>query len=106
MVPHCCHFLPGYISGKWDTARQFGFVPPGNYNFENILEDCNATGIKYLGIAIMMPEERESLNDYRQFAEQVNLVAEKSKNAGINCIITTILLNLNLMEMPFLCRKC
>ena len=83
MEAHCCHFLPGYISGKWETAQSIGMAPPENYIFDNVLEDCNAAGIKYLGIAIMMPEERQTLEDYKHFADQVNLAAEKSKAAGI-----------------------
>lgn len=77
------HFLPGYISGKWDTVKQIGMAPPENYNFENIVEDCATNGVNYLGIAIMMPEERQSLDDYKRFAELTNQHAEISKKAGV-----------------------
>jgi len=83
MTALCCHCLPGYISGKWESAQNMGMTPPENYSFDHILEDCNQAGIKYLGIAIMMPEERETLDDYRLFAEQLNQAGEKSKSAGI-----------------------
>ena len=83
MRPLCCHCLPGYISGKWETARNNGMAPPENYSFDHILDDRNQGGIKYLGIAIMMPEERETLDDYKRFAEQLNQAGEKSKSLGI-----------------------
>jgi len=77
------HFLPGYISGKWDTVKQIGMTPPENYNFENIVEDCATNRVNYLGIAIMMPEERQSMDDYKRFAELTNQHAEISKKAGV-----------------------
>ena len=83
MTPLCTHFMPGYISGKWESARQMGMPPPENYFFENIIEDCNRNGIKYMGIAIILDEERETMDDYKRFAEQVNQCAEKCKAAGI-----------------------
>ena len=83
MTPLSTHFLPGYISGKWDTVRRIGMTPPENYHYEHIVEDCATHGIKYMGIAIMMPEERQSMDDYKRFAEQVNKHGEISKQAGI-----------------------
>lgn len=83
MSPFAVHFMPGYISGNWETARQMGMPPPENYYFENILEDCNNNGVKYAGIAIMLQEERETLDHYKRFAEEVNKKAEQSKAAGI-----------------------
>jgi sugar phosphate isomerase/epimerase len=77
------HFLPGYISGKWDTVNQIGMAPPADYHFENIVDDCASNGVNYLGIAIMMPEERQSLDDYKRFAELTNQHAEISKKAGV-----------------------
>lgn len=77
------HFLPGYISGKWDTVKKTGMAPPEGYHFANIVEDCVANDVNYLGIAIMMPEERQSLDDYKRFAELTNQHAEISKKAGV-----------------------
>jgi sugar phosphate isomerase/epimerase len=83
MTPLSTHFLPGYISGKWDTVKKFGMTPPANYNFQNIVEDCVASGVKNLGISIMMPEERQTLDDIKKFAELVNKHAEISQQAGV-----------------------
>lgn len=83
MAPLCTHFMPGYISGNWETATRMGFPPAAGYHFENIIEDCDRNGIRYMGIAIVMPEERETLEHYRRFADRVNRSAEASKSAGI-----------------------
>lgn len=83
MLPLCTHFLPGYITGKWDTVKSIGMTPPDNYHFENILEDCVANGVTNLGIAILMPEERESLDDFKRFADLANTHGELSQKAGV-----------------------
>lgn len=83
MTPLSTHFLPGYISGKWDTVKSIGMAPPSDYNFQNIVEDCVAAGVRNLGIAIMMPEERQSLDDIRRFADLANKHGEISKQAGV-----------------------
>ncbi len=77
------HFLPGFISGKWETATEIGMAPPEGYEFENVLDDCVANGVDYLGVAIMMPEERESLDDYRVFSEQLNRHGEICRAADV-----------------------
>jgi sugar phosphate isomerase/epimerase len=83
MTPLCTHFMPGFISGNWESAIKMGFPPPDNYHFDNIIEDCSKNGIKYMGIAIVLQEERETLEHYRRFADKVNRSAEKCKSAGI-----------------------
>ena len=83
MTPLSTHFLPGYISGKWDTVKRIGMPAPESYRYENIVEDCATHDIKYMGIAIMMPEERQSLDDYKRFAELANKHGEISKQAGV-----------------------
>ncbi len=83
MIPLCTHFMPGYISGNWETARKMNMAPPDNYFYENIIEDCNKNGIKYMGIAIMLQDDRQTLDDYKWFADKANQCGEKSKSAGI-----------------------
>jgi len=83
MTPLSTHFLPGYISGKWDTVKKIGMAPPEHYTFQNILADCADHGVNNLGIAIMMPEERQSMDDYKRFADLVNQHGEMSRKAGV-----------------------
>ena len=76
------HFLSGYISGKWDSLKKFGQPqPPGT--IDNIIESCAKNEVHYMGISILFPEERQTLDDYKRFAEKTNVVAAKSKAAGV-----------------------
>jgi len=83
MTPLSTHFLPGYITGKWDTVKKIGMTPPTSYSFEHIVNDCVTHGVKNLGISIMMPEERQSLDDFKLFADLANKHGEISKQAGV-----------------------
>ncbi len=83
LTPISTHFMPGYISGNWDEARKMGFAPPDNYAIENIIEDCKKNGIGHMGIAIMMPEDRKTMDDFRKFAELANKAGEKCKQSGL-----------------------
>lgn len=83
MTALCTHFLSGYITGQWETLKKMGMTPPENYRFENIVEDCATHGVNYLGIAILMPEERQSLDDFKRFADLANQHAEISKKSGV-----------------------
>jgi sugar phosphate isomerase/epimerase len=47
------------------------------------VEDCAANGIAYAGIAALLEEDRETLDDYKRFAEKANEYGEKSKAAGV-----------------------
>jgi sugar phosphate isomerase/epimerase len=84
MIPLATHFMPGYITGRWETAARMNMKPPDGYLFEHLVEDCVKNEIKYMGIAnIMRPEDAEVLDDYKHFAEKTNKCAELSKSAGI-----------------------
>ncbi len=84
MIPLATHFMPGYITGRWETAASMNMKPPDGYLFEHLVEDCVKNEIKYMGIAnIMRPEDAEVLDDFKHFAEKTNKCAEISKSAGI-----------------------
>lgn len=83
MTPLSTHFMPGYITGNWEEARKMNMAPPENYTYENILEDCSRNGIKYLGVAILLEEDRPDLDAYKRFAEMANKRGEQSRAAGI-----------------------
>jgi|WetSurSiteA1Bulk_404760.scaffolds.fasta_scaffold00678_3 sugar phosphate isomerase/epimerase len=83
MNPLCTHFMPGYVTGNWTTARQMNMAPPEHYYFENIIADCVKNGIKYMGIAILLDEDRPTLDDYKRFADKFNTCGEQCKKAGV-----------------------
>jgi len=57
--------------------------PPDNYYFDDIVADCVKNGIKYMGNAILLEEDRPTLDDYKRFADKFNKCGEKCKNAGV-----------------------
>src|SRR5258708_2573379 len=76
------HFLSGHISGKWDSLKKFGApVPAGN--IDTIIDACAKNDVHFMGISILFPEERETLDDYKRFADKANIAAAKSKAAGV-----------------------
>jgi len=77
------HFLPGYITNKWNEANQMGINKADNYSIDHIIEDCARSQVDYMGIAILFNEERTSLDDYKLLADRANEVGEKSKAAGV-----------------------
>jgi sugar phosphate isomerase/epimerase len=83
MNPLCTHFMPGYITGNWTTARKMNMAPPDNYYFENVIDDCVKNGIKYMGNAILLDEDRPTLDDYKRFAEKFNKRGDQCKKAGV-----------------------
>jgi sugar phosphate isomerase/epimerase len=83
MNPLCTHFMPGYITGNWTQARKMNMAPPDNYHFENVIADCVKNGIKYMGNAILLDEDRPTLDDYKRFADKFNKCGEQCKKAGV-----------------------
>jgi sugar phosphate isomerase/epimerase len=75
--------MPGYVTGNWTIARKMNMAPPDNYYFENVIADCVRNGIKYMGNAILLDEDRPTLDDYKRFAEKFNKCGEQCKKAGI-----------------------
>ena len=83
MNPLCTHFMPGYVTGNWTTARKMNMAPPDNYYFENVIADCVKNGIKYMGNAILLDEDRPTLDDYKRFADKFNKCGEQCRKAGV-----------------------
>ncbi len=76
------HFLPGFVTGKWQTASQF-MTPPEGVSGQHILEICAENGVGAAGVAVLFPEERNTLDDYRVFAQQFNSLGEQAKGMGV-----------------------
>lgn len=74
------HFLPGYITGEWDTT--FIKTPPKE-KLEDILELCAKNGVKNLGVGILFPSDHKAFDDFKRFAEKANKAGEKAKAAGV-----------------------
>jgi sugar phosphate isomerase/epimerase len=79
MNPLATHCSSGYVTGIWEKGQE----PEAGYGFDNVLEDCVANGVNYLGVAILTPQERDSIDACKRFAEKANLCGEKSRAAGV-----------------------
>ena len=65
-------------------------APSGHYmtkdlkgNWEKTIADAKTMGLQYMVNAILDPEERQSLDDYKRLAELFNRAGEQTKKAGI-----------------------
>ncbi|MEM6840774.1 MAG: sugar phosphate isomerase/epimerase family protein [Bacteroidota bacterium] len=70
-----------FITGRWDLVPE---EKPKNYSFEQIIEDAIKYNLKYLVFGYMTESERETLDDYRRIAEQLNTAGEICQKAGID----------------------
>lgn len=80
------------VTGTWDiwrhspTALQHPrFIPPpGVVTLDEILDDARAlTDLRTLTIALLLPEERTCLDDYRRLADSMNKGGELCRSAGL-----------------------
>ena len=71
------HTRSGYLTQKWnnDDAPEM--------SFDEVIATCAKHDIHNVGVAYLQPFERESLDDFKQFAEMANQAGEKTKAAGI-----------------------
>ncbi|WKN41675.1 sugar phosphate isomerase/epimerase family protein [Tunicatimonas pelagia] len=75
-------FFPwSFITGRWDLVEQ---EKPKNYSFEKMVDDAVKYNFKYLVFGYMVEGERETLDDYRKVAEQLNRAGELCQKAGID----------------------
>jgi sugar phosphate isomerase/epimerase len=61
------HYLLPMVKDEWDKR----------------IEDAKTLGLQYMVIAILEPEVRKSLDDYKKLAELFNKAGEATKKAGI-----------------------
>ena len=77
------HFMPGYISDKWGPNDQRKAMIPENFGLDDIIEACTRNGLNYAGVPVLFEDERENADDYRRFADLLNIAGEKFKQAGL-----------------------
>ncbi len=65
-------------------------APSGHYTTQHIrsgwqkhIDDAKTMGLQYMVNAILEPEERKSLDDYKRLAELFNRAGEQTRKAGI-----------------------
>lgn len=79
--------LWSHITERYDLAEkiQYPWIP-GNYGIgyaiDNALELCLDTVV----CGYLLPEERQSLDCYKRFSEQLNVAGEKCREAGLSLL--------------------
>jgi len=58
-------------------------LPAVKSEWNKRIEDAKTLGLRYMVIAILPPEERKSLDDYKKLAELFNKAGEATQKAGI-----------------------
>ena len=73
-----------HLTGRWDLAEKYGLPKQTEgYNFDRILDDAEALGLKHLVFGYILPEERSTMDDYKKITEKLNHSGELCKKRGI-----------------------
>ncbi|HEY8549501.1 MAG TPA: sugar phosphate isomerase/epimerase [Vicinamibacterales bacterium] len=78
------HFDAPLITGNRELWGKLAPPPlPPDYTVERAIEQAKAAGLKYFVLAYLMPPERQSLDDYRRYADRMNEVGRQCREAGL-----------------------
>jgi len=83
LKPTCRHFPYACISGNRDFYPKNNLPMFENFTVDSVIEDANKFGLKHLVMPYLFPEERGDIDHYKRIADQLNITAEKCKQAGI-----------------------
>lgn len=73
-----------FITERWDLAGAGSQKPPASYTTDSIIEDAVKNDIKYLMLGYLQREERQTIDDYKHIAENLNAMGEKCNQADIH----------------------
>jgi len=73
-------FTPAYITENWDLHGG----APAHTDPEVLIEAAQKYGLKYLIFGYLNKAERETLDQYKTYAERLNRMGEKCEQAGIH----------------------
>jgi sugar phosphate isomerase/epimerase len=85
LEPTSGHFDTALVTGNWDKWKQrAGYVPPPEgYDWNKAVAQAHGAGLKFMVIPFLLPAERGSLDEYRQFADRLNRAGESCRAAGM-----------------------
>lgn len=78
-----CHVLSPFITGDRDTLLTFGPAAEEFTNHETLLDLLAKFGVKYLALGYLLPQERQTLDQYRSLSDALNRLGEQSRQRGI-----------------------
>lgn len=70
-----------YITERWDLQ---GANAPASKSIDAVIEAAEKHGLKYLVFGYLSKAERETLDQYKQYAEKLNKAGEQCEQAGIH----------------------
>ncbi|WPP50158.1 sugar phosphate isomerase/epimerase family protein [Catalinimonas niigatensis] len=70
-----------YITERWDLQ---GDNAPQSKSMDAVIEAAKKHNLKYLVFGYLTKAERESIDQYKQYAERLNQVGEQCEQAGIH----------------------
>lgn len=74
-----------FITERWDLIEAAGGQKPSaNYTTDSIIEDAVKSDVKYLMLGYLQREERQTIDDYKRIAENLNMMGEKCNQADIH----------------------
>jgi len=73
-------FSPAYITERWDLHGDTS----SSKQPEALIEAAEKYGLKYLVFGYLNKAERQSLDDYKRYAERLNRMGEKCEQAGVH----------------------
>ncbi len=76
-----CFFNQAYITGGWKLQNME--VPKGD-SIDAVIEDALKHDLKYLVFGYLMKQERETIEQFKMYAERLNKAGEKCEQAGIH----------------------
>lgn len=80
MYSQSSFFSPAYITKNWDIHG----VDPEVKDPEVLIEAAEKYGLKYLVFGYLNKAERQTLDDYKTYAERLNRMGEKCEQAGVH----------------------
>ena len=79
--------LWSHVTGRHDLARaiQYPWMPE-RWGIEYEIERALSLGLDTLVFGYMLPEERQSMDDFRRVADQLNKAGETCREAGLSLL--------------------
>jgi sugar phosphate isomerase/epimerase len=67
------------LTGRWDLVPQ----ETERFAFEQVLEQMTDGGLSHLVFGYLQPGERETADDWKRRADELNVAGEKARDAGL-----------------------
>ena len=77
------HFDTPLITGNTELWAKLAGPLPAGYSIGRAIDQAKSVGMKYFVLAYLMPQERQSIDDYKRYADRMNEAGRTCKAAGL-----------------------